>query len=234
VAVQAMSITHARAIAEFANQNKLATIARGREFAEAGGLTAYSTDIFDLYRRAAIHIDKILKGAKPGDLPIEQPTKFELVINLKTAKALALTIPPALLQRADQVIDARKQVSGGAAPTVTAWGSTANRGSNSRWGPPSERARRDVDGQGQQRHVEGERDHRVGGDGAAHRLVRDRHVGDLRGHPDHEREVHEVPVVGLLVSSREGHAPGRPPAVAVELVGVVEREHGVDERPRQH
>jgi putative tryptophan/tyrosine transport system substrate-binding protein len=105
VAVQAMSITHARAIAEFATRNKLATIARVREFAEAGGLMAYSTDIFDLYRRAAIHIDKILKGAKPGDLPIEQPTKFELVINLKTAKALALTIPQSLLQRADQVID---------------------------------------------------------------------------------------------------------------------------------
>jgi putative ABC transport system substrate-binding protein len=104
VAVQAMAITHARTIAAFATRNRLPTIARVREFAEAGGLMAYSTDLVDLYRRAAIHIDKILKGSKPDDLPIEQPTKFELAINLRTAKALGLSIPPSLLARTDRVI----------------------------------------------------------------------------------------------------------------------------------
>jgi putative ABC transport system substrate-binding protein len=105
VAVQAMSITHARAIAQFATRNRLATIARTREFAEAGGLMAYSTDILELYRRAAIHIDKILRGAKPADLPIEQPTKFELAVNLRTAKALGVPISQSLLARVDRVIE---------------------------------------------------------------------------------------------------------------------------------
>jgi putative ABC transport system substrate-binding protein len=92
-------------IVAFAQRNRLPSMYGQKEFADAGGLITYGPNTADLFRRAATYVDKILKGAKPGDLPIEQPTKFEVVINLKTAKALGLTIPPSLLQRADQVIE---------------------------------------------------------------------------------------------------------------------------------
>ena len=95
---------HVRQIAAMTVKNRLPAIAGLAEFAEAGGLLTYGPNFPDVSRRAATYVDKILKGAKPGDLPIEQPTKFDLVINIKTAKALGLTIPPSLLGRADEVI----------------------------------------------------------------------------------------------------------------------------------
>jgi putative ABC transport system substrate-binding protein len=92
-------------IADLALRHRLPSVFQNREFVEAGGLLSYAPSTTANYRRAAFFVDKILKGAKPADLPVEQPTKFELVINRKTAKALGLTIPPSLLQRADQVIE---------------------------------------------------------------------------------------------------------------------------------
>jgi ABC-type uncharacterized transport system substrate-binding protein len=105
--VQQNPITNenARRIAELAAQHRLPAIYYRRDFVDAGGLMSYGTDGAAIYRRAGTYVDKILKGAKPADLPVEQPTKFEFVINLKAAKALSLTIPPALLVRADQVIE---------------------------------------------------------------------------------------------------------------------------------
>jgi putative ABC transport system substrate-binding protein len=86
-------------------KGRLPSMCTLREYAEAGCLASYGVDFSDLYRRAAGFVDKILKGARPADLPVEQPTKFELVINLKTAKALGLTIPPSMLLRATQILE---------------------------------------------------------------------------------------------------------------------------------
>jgi putative ABC transport system substrate-binding protein len=94
-----------RRLAELALNSRLPMMCSSPEFVSTGCLMTYSTHLVDIFRRAAGYVDRILKGAKPADLPIEQPTKFELVINLKTAKALSLTIPPSLLLRADQVIE---------------------------------------------------------------------------------------------------------------------------------
>jgi len=99
----AMLIAHARRIAELAVKNRMPSVGL-KEHADAGGLMAYGVDSLDGWRHAAVFVDKILKGAKPGDLPVEQPTKFELVINLKTAKALGLALPQSILIRADHVI----------------------------------------------------------------------------------------------------------------------------------
>ena len=100
-----LTFNYQKRIAAFALVNQLPSLHGVREFAVAGGLLSYGANIADLYRRAASYVDKILKGAKPADLPVQQPTKFELVINLQTAKTLGLTVPPMLLARADEIIE---------------------------------------------------------------------------------------------------------------------------------
>jgi ABC-type uncharacterized transport system substrate-binding protein len=101
---EALLVEQLNRIVEFAAKNKLPAMYSSTEFVQAGGLMSYSPIITDLWRRAATYVDKILKGAKPGDLPVEQPTKFHFLINLKTAKQIGLTIPPNVLARADKVI----------------------------------------------------------------------------------------------------------------------------------
>jgi len=98
-------VTNPKSIADFAMQNRLQSMFHLREFVDVGGLVSYGVDRSDLYRRAATYVDKILKGASPADLPIEQPTKFDLAINVRTAKALGLTVPPSLRVLADEVIE---------------------------------------------------------------------------------------------------------------------------------
>ena len=97
--------THRARIADFAAKNRLPAMYGVQDYMDVGGLMFYGPNVADMYRRAATYVDKILKGAKPGDLPVEQASKFELIVNLRTAKALGLTIPPSLLLRADQVIE---------------------------------------------------------------------------------------------------------------------------------
>jgi putative ABC transport system substrate-binding protein len=105
VATSAFMFVHRQAIVDLAAAHRIPAIYDLQNFVEPGGLMSYGVNSGEMERRAAVYVDKILKGAKPADLPVEQPTKFELVLNLKTAKALGLTIPPSLLQRADQVIE---------------------------------------------------------------------------------------------------------------------------------
>ena len=105
VTAEAFTRQHLVRILDFANNNKIPTMFEDSSYVVAGGLISYGPDYQDVFRKAAVFVDKILKGAKPADLPIEQPTKFELVINLKTAKAIGLSVPPTLLITADKVVE---------------------------------------------------------------------------------------------------------------------------------
>jgi len=104
VTVNPLAISNRKLVADLAAKNRLPAIYPGEDFVHSGGLMSYGPDRAEPYKRVAVYVDKILKGAKSADLPVEQPTKFELVINLKTAKALGLTIPPIVLTRATRVI----------------------------------------------------------------------------------------------------------------------------------
>ena len=104
VLTDSMFVGQRRRVADLAARSRLPAMYYQREFVDAGGLISYGASLSDMFRQAATHVDKILRGAKPGDIPVEQPTKFELVINMKTAKAIGLTIPQSLLLRADEVI----------------------------------------------------------------------------------------------------------------------------------
>ena len=101
----ALTIGNARRIVQLAKSRRLPAMYGSTEFVDAGGLMSYAANFPDLFRRAATYVDKILKGAKPGDLPVEQPTKFELVVNLKTANMAGLSVPSSILARADEVIE---------------------------------------------------------------------------------------------------------------------------------
>ena len=105
VTAQPFTVRQQAQIVDLAAKLGLPTMCTNRRFVDAGGLMAYGPSLLDLYRRAATYVDRILKGAKPADLPVEQPTKLELVVNLKAAKALGLAIPPSLRVRADHVIE---------------------------------------------------------------------------------------------------------------------------------
>jgi putative ABC transport system substrate-binding protein len=102
---ESFTLAFRQKIGEFALANRLPMVAELREFAVVGGLASYGASRADLWRRSASYVVKILRGANPGDLPVEQPTRFDLVINLKTARALGLDVPPTLLARADEVIE---------------------------------------------------------------------------------------------------------------------------------
>ena len=105
VASSPFMFVHRKAIVDLAAAHRIPAIYELENFVEPGGLMSYGVNVAEMERRAAVSVDRILKGAKPADLPVEQPTKFDLVINVKTAKALGLTIPPSLLARADRVIE---------------------------------------------------------------------------------------------------------------------------------